>query len=191
MMTFANSALLWGLSLAAVPIIIYLLNRRRFKRVTWAAMEFLLQAMKKNRRRLRIENLLLLIIRTLIVLLFVLAIMRPLVKSTGFFGRMGEKKRNWVVVVDNSYSMGYKTGPTTSLERAVKYGRSLVDKLESGDRVSLVLMNNSPEPLYETPITMGGEGDRKSVLADLNEIRVSHKTTNVLKTLDKIAVVDM
>ncbi len=185
MLTFANSALLWGLALGSVPIIIYLLNRRRFKRVVWAAMEFLLQAMKKNRRRLRIENLLLLIIRTLIVLFFALAIARPLLKATGII-RLLKETRNWVIVIDNSYSMGYKTGPTTSLERAVKYARSIAEKLESGDRISILLMNSSPEPLYETPITVGGESDRKSVLADINEIRPSWKTTDVPKTLDKV-----
>jgi uncharacterized membrane protein len=185
-MIFANSALLWGLALGSVPIIIYLLNRRRFKRITWAAMEFLLQAMKKNRRRLRIENLLLLIIRTLIVLLFVLAIARPLVKASGIFDVLGMKQKNLVIVVDNSYSMGYKTGPTTSFERAVKYARSFVESLESGDRVAVLLMNSSPEPLYETPVTIGGEKDKKDILADLNEVRLSYETTNVPKTLDKV-----
>jgi hypothetical protein len=109
MLTFANSGLLWGLVLASVPIIIYILNRRRFKRITWAAMEFLLQAMKKNRRRLRIENLLLLIIRTAIVLLFVFALARPLLRATGIIRALTKLQKNWVLVVDNSYSMGYGT----------------------------------------------------------------------------------
>ncbi len=186
MPTFASSSLLWGLSLAAVPIIIYLLNRRRFKRVIWAAMEFLLQAMKKNRRRLRIENLLLLIIRTLIVLLFVMAIARPLIKSRGFFDILDRLQRNLVLVVDNSYSMGYKTGPTTSFERGLKWARSLVQTLESGDKISIVFMNSSPEPLYENPVTIGGEDDKKSIATDMSSIRLSSKTTNVPRTLDKV-----
>ena len=40
-----------GLLLVSIPIVIHILNRRRFKTVTWAAMEFLLRAMRKNRRR--------------------------------------------------------------------------------------------------------------------------------------------
>ena len=39
-----------GAALASIPIIIHILNRRRFKTVRWAAMEYLLQAMRKNRR---------------------------------------------------------------------------------------------------------------------------------------------
>src|SRR5580700_72066 len=57
----------------SIPIIIHLLNRRRFKTVTWAAMRFLLAAQKKSSRRMRIEQLLLLVVRCLIVLLLVLA----------------------------------------------------------------------------------------------------------------------
>src|SRR5439155_11244454 len=45
-----------GLLLASIPIIIHILNRRRYKTVPWAAMEFLLRAMKKNRRRLKFER---------------------------------------------------------------------------------------------------------------------------------------
>src|SRR5258706_433004 len=54
-----------GAALASIPIIIHILNRRRFKTVRWAAMEYLLQAMRKNRRRLKFEQWLLLATRRL------------------------------------------------------------------------------------------------------------------------------
>src|SRR5215218_2439862 len=67
-----------GLGAMSIPIIIHILNRRRFKTVTWAAMEFLLRAMKKNRRRLRFEQWLLLATRCLLVLLLGMALARPM-----------------------------------------------------------------------------------------------------------------
>src|SRR5271157_4866115 len=54
-------------ALISVPIIIHLINRMRFKRVRWAAMEFLLKAQKRTRRRLIIEQLLLLALRCLLI----------------------------------------------------------------------------------------------------------------------------
>ena len=54
---------------AAVPVIIHLLNRKRYVVVNWAAMRFLLAAQKKNVRRLKLEQWLLLAVRTLLVLL--------------------------------------------------------------------------------------------------------------------------
>ncbi|HKI18359.1 MAG TPA: BatA domain-containing protein, partial [Isosphaeraceae bacterium] len=65
---FANLPLLYGLAAAAVPLVIHLLNRRKFREVSWAAMQFLLAALRKNRRRIRVEQWLLLAIRTLVVL---------------------------------------------------------------------------------------------------------------------------
>src|SRR3954469_22973856 len=58
-----------------VPVIIHLLNRRRFKIVEWAAMRFLLQAQKKTSRRIRLEQLILLMVRCALVLLVACAMM--------------------------------------------------------------------------------------------------------------------
>ena len=58
---------------ASIPIIIHLLNRNRFRVVTWAAMRFLLAAQRKNTRRMRLEQLILLAVRVLMVVLLVLA----------------------------------------------------------------------------------------------------------------------
>src|SRR6266699_605484 len=65
-----------------LPILIHLLNRRKFRVVDWAAMEFLLDADKKNRRRIRLEHLLLLLLRCLAVLLIGLLLARPFVPTS-------------------------------------------------------------------------------------------------------------
>ncbi len=62
--------------LIAVPIVIHLINRLRFKRLRWAAMEFLLKAQKRQRRRLIIEQLLLLALRCLLVGMFGMLVLR-------------------------------------------------------------------------------------------------------------------
>src|SRR5436853_6970348 len=58
-----------GAALISAPIIIHLINRMRYKRIRWAAMEFLLKSQKRNRRRLIIEQLILLGLRCLLVAL--------------------------------------------------------------------------------------------------------------------------
>src|SRR5947199_7684758 len=73
---------------ASIPIIIHLLNRRRFRIVTWAAMRFLLAAQKQNSRRLRIEQLILLLTRILIVLLLILAMVSVTPWAEGFWNRV-------------------------------------------------------------------------------------------------------
>ena len=76
-MGFFNPALLWFALGGAIPIIIHLLHRQKFRRVRWAAMEFLLAALKKTQRWMRLENLILLLVRILIMIALALAVARP------------------------------------------------------------------------------------------------------------------
>ena len=72
-MSFLNPALLMGAAALAIPIIVHLLNRRRFKRVKWAAMRFLQVSLERNQRRMKVEDWILLLLRLAIVALIVLA----------------------------------------------------------------------------------------------------------------------
>ena len=73
--------MLAGILLISLPIIIHLINRIRFKRIRWAAMEFLLKAQKRSRRRMIIEQLILLLLRVLLVLLLALLLSRLVEKK--------------------------------------------------------------------------------------------------------------
>jgi hypothetical protein len=76
-----------GVLLGAIPIIIHFLNRRRYRTHRWAAMQYLLEAMRRNRRRLQFENLLLLTLRCCAILLAAIALARPLGCSQSAAGR--------------------------------------------------------------------------------------------------------
>src|SRR5438552_11366355 len=100
---FANPAfLLIAVALISVPIIIHLINRMRFKRIRWAAMEFLLKAQKRTRRRLIIEQLLLLALRCLLLALVGILVSR-------FIGcgdaNLGGKPNLHIALLDDTLSM--------------------------------------------------------------------------------------
>src|SRR5436305_9838771 len=103
---FLNPAYLAaGAALISLPIIIHLINRMRFRRIRWAAMEFLLKAQKRQRRRLIIEQLILLAMRCLLIAM----IGYWLGSFVGFGGdvlRGGESSVLHVVVIDDTPSMG-------------------------------------------------------------------------------------
>ena len=107
-LAFLNPLLLWALPLAAVPIIIHILNRRRFQKVPWAAMDFLLKAMKRNRKRLRMEQWLVLLLRVLAVLLLISLVSRPQLGGSSLLG----SRTHHVVVLDDSASMSQRSGST-------------------------------------------------------------------------------
>src|SRR4051812_16566146 len=101
---FLNPAnMVIGGALISSPILIHLINRMRFKRIRWAAMEFLLKSQKRNRRRLIIEQLLLLLLRILLVLLAGLLLARFL--GFAFAGFLGPQNTVHVVVLDDRLSM--------------------------------------------------------------------------------------
>src|SRR5438270_10482635 len=92
-----------GAALVSLPIIIHLINRMRFRRVRWAAMEFLLKSQKRNRKRLIIEQLILLALRCFLVVLAGLLLARFLgFSSLGFFR---PQNTTHIVVLDDTLSM--------------------------------------------------------------------------------------
>jgi len=100
-MGFFNPALLWFALGGAVPVIIHLLHRQKFKRMRWAAMEFLLKSQKRNRRRLIIEQLILLALRCLLVFLTAVLLARFL----GFsFAAFQPRNTLHVVILDDRLS---------------------------------------------------------------------------------------
>src|SRR5437899_10782451 len=88
-----------GGALVSSPIIIHLINRMRFKRIRWAAMEFLLKSQKRNRRKLIIEQMILLLLRILLVLLAAFLVARFL------YGAGTTRGATHLVVIDNTLSM--------------------------------------------------------------------------------------
>jgi hypothetical protein len=136
-----------GLILAGLPILIHILNRRRYRTVSWAAMDFLLRAMRKNRKRLRFEQWLLLATRCLVLALLGLALARPLSCSDASLAGMGQKTGLHVFVIDNSYSMAYEADrpdAKTHFEHAKHLVEQMIDQLAPGGESVVVITAGQP-----------------------------------------------
>lgn len=151
-MSFVNSSLLVaGLACVALPILIHILMRRRRKPVAWGAMEWLLQAYRQQRRRMQLEQMLLLASRCLLVALVALALGKPLLGALSGGGIRRPKTLS--IVLDNSLasqvsSVDGGTG-TNALESQKARAMVLVDALDAakGDRCALVVMGSPPQSL--------------------------------------------
>src|SRR5262245_3723498 len=100
--------LLWAVA-AAVPILIHLWSRHRYQQLPWGAMQFLLAAMQKNARRIQLTQWMLLALRTLILLLFALALANPVLSLLSPSLGAGTRGHTlYVLVIDGSYSMDYR-----------------------------------------------------------------------------------
>ncbi len=93
-----HPAMLGWMAAAAAPLVIHLLSRRRYQEVPWAAMQYLLAAMRKNSRRIFLENWLLLAVRTALLLAVVLAVAEPMIERTGMIVHTGQPTHKVLVL---------------------------------------------------------------------------------------------
>lgn len=127
----------WAVAaVATVPLIIHLLNRRRFRIIQWAAMDFLKEAVRRNRRIVELRDLLLLALRTACLILFGLALARPYFESTATT-RTPDQPIHAVIVIDNSSSMAYETGNDTLMDRAKEKAKEFIDRLPKKSLISI------------------------------------------------------
>lgn len=126
---FLNPWMLLGAAGIAIPIAIHLFHRYRYKQVRWAAMEFLLDSQKKNRRRITLEQLLLLALRCLLILGIVAIIARP-IGSEGFAALLGRQPQteHWIVL-DDSMSMSQTRGATDCYQIGIKAVEQIIEGL--------------------------------------------------------------
>src|SRR5215208_7156386 len=108
--------MLGWLAAAAAPLLIHLWSRHRFRESPWAAMQFLLAAMRKNARRLQLQHWVLLAVRTLIILLVVLAVAEPY--GERLLAGSGTAPIHKILVLDGSYSMAYRANGVTNFAKA-------------------------------------------------------------------------
>jgi hypothetical protein len=103
-MTFLNPLFLLGTALAAVPILIHLWFRKRLKRVSFSAVQFLKSTEARRFGWLKLREWLILLTRCLFILFLFMSLARPHLKGSLLgMGRLASV----FLIADNSYSMAY------------------------------------------------------------------------------------
>lgn len=125
-----------GVAGAVGTVLIHLLNRRRYQVLQWGAIEFLQQAIKRNRRSIQLRDAILLALRTAAVLMFGLALARPHYSQRDTLA--GPRPIHAIVVIDNSLSMSYRTLEGSLLNQAKQAAVQLIERLPLGSHVSVL-----------------------------------------------------
>lgn len=165
----------------SVPVVIHILNRRRFKVMEWAAMRFLLDAIRKNRRRLRIEELILLALRCLIILLLGLALARFMGCTAIERMALTETQRTIVFVLDDSYSMEQFRGSRDTFQAALADLKQRIEDVSGRDRVA-ILLTSRPES-EDAILKLGTVEDPESLLRSIDQLTPSDLRTSFLPAL--------
>jgi hypothetical protein len=179
---FLNPLMFWiGAGAVSVPIIIHLLNKRKFERVVWGAMRFLMVSIEQNQRRLQIEDILLLALRCLLLFILGMTLARCTVKSSSGAGWLGQQTVTAVVLLDNSYSMSATDGAKSRFELAKDAADQAIAALPTGSSVCVLFASDYtptgpiPEPTFDLGLA------RKTI----KEARVSDRATNLYPSVKK------
>jgi hypothetical protein len=152
-----------GVAAMTLPVLIHLLHRRKFVVVEWAAMEFLLEAERTNRRRIRLQHWLLLLLRMAAVGLIGLMLARPFVPTAVTAGLVGEGAVERILILDDSLSMQARAANESAWDvarrNAVEMLQRWADQKGTDSTVTVYLSSEPEQPLMSgEPI--GGERGR-------------------------------
>jgi len=174
---FINGALLAGAFALAIPIIIHLFHKSRFQIVKWGAMHLLEAVIRTNQRRIKIEQIILLIIRASIPLILALCMARPVWK--GVRKLMGETRTSTIILLDNSYSMAASRAGTSDFSLAKDEAARILNELPRGSDAQVVLMGEGGAPLLDEPTY-----DLARLTQSLKPLEATYGTATVPAGLD-------
>jgi len=170
-MTFLNPFILFGLLASTIPVIIHILNLRKLKKIEFSSLQFLKELQKNKIRKIKLKQILLLIIRTLIIILIVFAFSRPMIK--GYLSGFGSHaKSSIVIILDDSFSMDSNDENGNYFKQAKESAIKMLDLLEEGDDVSIIRTSQLPE------ITEKSSQNFNSIKKELLNYKIGYKYTD-------------
>lgn len=129
---FLYPALTIGFLFVGVPLLVHLINMLRHRRQRWAAMDFLLASYRKQKKWIILRQLLLLLSRIAVAALLI-ALLCGWTGGRRLLGAFGGRTSHHVVILDDSYSMGDRSGGGTAYERSLVALQDLTRRLASDD----------------------------------------------------------
>lgn len=140
--------MLLGLAALAVPLVIHLLNRRRYDVIDWGAMQFL-QVSEVTRRRMMLEEVLLMLVRMGLLGVLVFALAGPFLDVQLPAAFASRPSRDVVLILDGSASMSAREEltDTSPAQKARDWARNYLDQLSAGDEVAVLVAREQVDPL--------------------------------------------
>jgi hypothetical protein len=171
-----NPLLIWFLPLAVVPVLLHLLNLHRLREVDLPTFRFLMEGYVQQRRRVRLVEWLLMLLRTAVVLALVWAFSRPVLERFG--GLFGGGRRDVVLVVDAGMTSGLVSEGTSAIHRIREAMRSAASRFRPTDFLTLVRAGMEPKVLYRAVV-----GDGKRLAAEIDTLEPDPGTADLAASL--------
>lgn len=140
---------------AAVPLVLHLMRRQVGARIEFPAARYLRRAEREFSARMKLRNLLLMLLRVLAILLVALAAARPVTRLVAG----GHPPTALAIVLDNSLSTGAVVEGGTVFAGLVRQADALLESASQDDRLWIVTADGE--------IRSGSAGDLRASLTGL------------------------
>ncbi|MBD3273697.1 MAG: hypothetical protein GF372_00200, partial [Candidatus Marinimicrobia bacterium] len=159
MLQFSTPWILWGALAAAAPILIHLFGKRRTKQIEFSSLRFLQAMQREQIRTLKLKQIILLILRTLLILLLVFAFAGPRFAPTS---ASGIAHSSAIILLDNTMSTSVRSDGITYFEKLTYLAEDIVGKHDTYESVAwMPLIKSRP------PVVTSGPEVPANYLADL------------------------
>ncbi len=139
-MSFLNPVLFAVLiPLVGLPLVIHLLNKGFPRHFKFPSIKLIRETMARRSRVHRWRHWILLLLRSVFLLLLLLAFLQPVLKRFGA-NPADQAGRQVLILLDHSVSMEHRGDGPTSRERAIHETGKLIDSLGPNDTVNVLLM---------------------------------------------------
>ncbi len=149
MISFLNPIFLAFGAAVLIPLILHLIQSSRTVRMPFSTVRFLKLAEKRSSTRIKMENFLLWLLRTLLMALLALAFAMPMIRTQDFGNLLGRAARDVAIVIDGSYSMDYKLGKQVVWNQATDLAASIIEGLSEKDRFCVYMAGDQVTPICE------------------------------------------
>ncbi len=166
MLSFLNSIVLPALLAVSIPILIHLFSRRKTKKILFSSVRFLKLLENRRIRQVRIYQILLIVLRSLLILFLVLAFARPTLKEA-VFGGSSSARTTAVIMLDDSYSMQAYLPGGSAMEKGKELAGRIVSACETEDQIYL-LTSSHPDKVIDFTES------RERALGLLNRLKASN-----------------
>ncbi|HUT93435.1 MAG TPA: BatA and WFA domain-containing protein [Thermoguttaceae bacterium] len=144
-MTFGAIGFLFAAAAAIIPVVLHMINRQRAKDLPFSTLRFLRISVEKTRRRRRIQDIFLMLLRMAVLVLIALGLAKPTLTSLkSLLG--GGANTAVAIILDNSASMGTIDNDRIRFETALGAATQIMDELQDGDQVALYLTGGPDFP---------------------------------------------
>ena len=167
-MSFLNPFVLVALAAASIPFLLHLLNLRKLRRVEFSSLRFLKELQKTKVRKVKLKQILLLILRTALIVFAVLAFARPVLQGTS--GLPGARATaTAIIIIDNSMSMMMRDDQGERFKQAKDAAVDLLEELEEGDVAGIIPLTDPGSAL-----DMGTSRNREVLIREVLDLETGY-----------------